>query len=250
MVSVNRSSWRKVASFSTLRDSVYSLVDAHSVADATSLVSNKFSLDTVATFQEDQLAAKIIIGFTLSIQNLEPLAFLISRNKVVKSSDPTNLKSRPDDIAFFRFICVMNSLSVNNRITTAPDLYFQFCMKLPRSIYEVTEDTANLIESLSVSNLPGSTVRSLNGCFSIAGIDTNIRQSTPPPSATSTTNLSSPAMQFCMSSDNNSQHNTKGYYGGMTFLHNQKEFNITFGSSPTILHNDPAGPDFLSTQKV
>ena len=185
-MSINRSSWRKAASVGTLHDSVYSLVDAHSVVDVISLVSNELSLDTGVSFQEAQSVAKTIIISTLFIQNLEPLAFLTSRNKVVKISDPADLKSRPDDITFFRFRCVMNDSSVDNRFTTVPDLYFQFYMRFTQSIYDITADMANLIESLSVSN-PPVTARSLNDCFSITGIDVNINYSIPPPSTTSTT---------------------------------------------------------------
>ena len=52
MVLVNRSYWKEAASFGTLHDSVYSLVDAHSIADVISLVSNELPLDTGAAFQE------------------------------------------------------------------------------------------------------------------------------------------------------------------------------------------------------
>ena len=52
MVSVNMYYWGKAISFGTVRDSVYSLLDALSVADVMSLVSNKLSLDNGTVFQE------------------------------------------------------------------------------------------------------------------------------------------------------------------------------------------------------
>ena len=120
----------KAASFGTIRDLVYYLVDAHSVVDVISLIYNKLPLDTGATCQKAHSAAKLIIGSTLSIHNQELLAFITSRNNVVKLSDPTDIKSRPEDITFFRFGCVVNSLSINNTATTVPDLSFHFCLKL------------------------------------------------------------------------------------------------------------------------
>ena len=90
---------KKSASFSTLKDTIYSLADVHSVADVISLVSNEPSVDTGAVFQED--VAKSTIDGSLSIANLEPLDFLTSSNKVVKIDDVSDLKNRPDIISFF-----------------------------------------------------------------------------------------------------------------------------------------------------
>ena len=114
----------------TLHNSVYSSVDIHSVVNVISLVSNDLSLDNVAEFQEAQSVVKLIIESTLSIQNLESLAFFTSRNKVVKISKFTDLKSFPEDITFCWFRCIMNSSSVDKRVSVIPDLSFQVCMKL------------------------------------------------------------------------------------------------------------------------
>ena len=77
MASVSSLSWEKSASFCTLHETIYSLADFYSVADVISLVSNDLSLDTGATFQEAQSLAKSVIENSLSITNLEPLAFLL-----------------------------------------------------------------------------------------------------------------------------------------------------------------------------
>ena len=158
------------------------------------LLSNKIPLDTGVAFQEVQLLTKTVIGSTLSLQNLEPLVFLTSRNKVVNISDPTDLKSRPDDITFFRIRCVMNGSFIDKIVTTIPHLSFQFCLRLPQSIYDITAYTANLIKSLSVSYPPVTTTRSVNSCFSVTCIDVTINQSTPCPSTTSRVTFFSPAM--------------------------------------------------------
>ena len=123
-------------------------------------------------------------------------------------------------------------------------------MRLTQSIYNITADTAIPIESPSVSNPPGTTARSLNYCFAIKGIDINIKQSTPPPSTTSTATFPSPAIKLRMPSYNKSQQTAKSYRGGMTFLNNQEEFNINFASSPTILPSNLMSPNYLSTQKL
>ena len=103
MASVSSFSWGKSASFCTLHDTIYSLADFHSVADVISLVSNEISLDTGAAFQEAQSVAKYVIENSLSITNLEPLAFLTSSGKLVNIDGVSDQKSRPEDIAFFSF---------------------------------------------------------------------------------------------------------------------------------------------------
>ena len=93
----------KSASVCTLKGTIYSLIIIHSVADVISSASNELPLDTWTVFQEVQPVAKSIIDCLLSIANLEPLNFLTSSGKVVKIDDVSDLKNRPDDIAFFRF---------------------------------------------------------------------------------------------------------------------------------------------------
>ena len=58
------------------------------------------------------------------------------------------------------------------------------------------------------------------------------------------------AMQLFMSSHNKLLQTTKGYYGGITFLDNQEEFNLIFGLSPVILPSDPMSTDELLTHKL
>ena len=101
MTSVNRHSWKKAASVGTLKNLVYSLVDAHSVTYVIFLVSNEFPLDTGSAFQEAESAVKLIIDSTLSVNHLEPLAFLTLKNKVVRVDEADGLKSRPEDSSFF-----------------------------------------------------------------------------------------------------------------------------------------------------
>ena len=76
ITSVNGHYWKKAASFGTLENLVYSLVDAHSVADVISLVSSDLPLDNGSAFQETERAAKLIVDSTLSVNHLKPLSFL------------------------------------------------------------------------------------------------------------------------------------------------------------------------------
>ena len=58
-------------------------MDFHSVAEVTSCMSNEISLDTGSAFQAAQTTTKNIMDSMLTIQHLEPVAFLNSNNTVV-----------------------------------------------------------------------------------------------------------------------------------------------------------------------
>ena len=76
MASMNSDPWKKSASFSTLVTAVENLVEAHSVADVTSLVSGELPIDTCVAFQELASAAKLIVDSILDIGFLNPVAWL------------------------------------------------------------------------------------------------------------------------------------------------------------------------------
>ena len=102
------------------------------MSDIISLVSNKLHLGTGTDFQEAQSTAELIVGKVLLTNNLEPLAFLTSAGKFAKlTGGAEDLKTRPEDITFVRFHCVMDSLSVYSRVTCANNVFFHFSLRLP-----------------------------------------------------------------------------------------------------------------------
>ena len=55
MASLNSAAWKKSASYQTLRNSVYSLLEANTVADIVTLVSNELPMNTSAAFKKHSL---------------------------------------------------------------------------------------------------------------------------------------------------------------------------------------------------
>ena len=53
-----------------------------------------------------------------------------------------------------------------------------------------------------------------------------------------------------MSTQTKTQSTKQGYYGDLTFLDSQEEFNITFGNYPTILPSNPTATDYLSPRRL
>ena len=100
-------------SFGTLFNTVSNLVDAHSVADIISLVSNELPIDTSTAYQEAQAASKSIVDSVLNINNLEPLAFLNSTGAIVSITDFGDFDKWSPDVSFVRFHCNMDGSSVD-----------------------------------------------------------------------------------------------------------------------------------------
>ena len=140
--SINSHSWRKLASYESFKRNVYSLATARTVVDLISMVSNVLPQDTGAAFQEAQSAAKMVMDNAILVSNLEPLVFLTLVGKVANIKDAIDLKSRPEDISFLRFNCVVNGAAIDSRVITVNPLSFQFSPKLPQYIYDITAYTA------------------------------------------------------------------------------------------------------------
>jgi len=104
MEHVTLPAWRKAASFDNLRNTVYTLVEAHSVVDVMALViASELPIDTGAAFREAQAAAKMVTDSAFDINNLTPSAFLASEGKHLRFSPAAALADRPEDITFFCF---------------------------------------------------------------------------------------------------------------------------------------------------
>ena len=133
------------------------MIGSHSVAGVISLVSSELPLDTSSSFQEAQAASKLVLDSIVSIDNLEPLAFLDSRGASVSMSDFSDLEKRPSDVSFVRFRYNMNGQAVDGRVISTPDFFFSFCLKLPLHKYDTTSKTAMLVTTPSVSSNSGGT---------------------------------------------------------------------------------------------
>ena len=165
MSSVNSHSWRKSASYKSLKYNVYSLVTAHTVADLISMVSNVLPQDTGAAFQEAQSAAKMVMNNAILVSNLEPLVFLTLTGKVTNIKDASDLKRWPDDISFLRFNCVVDGAAIDSRVVTVNPLSFQFSLKLPQYIYDITVDTFTPVVKVCITHVPNNVAKSLTNQF-------------------------------------------------------------------------------------
>ena len=165
MFSVNSHSWKKSASYESLKRNVYSLAIAHTVADLISMVSNVLPQDTGGAFQEAQSAAKMVMDNAILVSNLESSAFITSAGKVANIKDTIDLKSRPDNISFLRFNCVVDGAAIDSRVVTVNPLSFQFSLKLPQYIYDITADTATPVVKVCITPVSNNVVKSLTAQF-------------------------------------------------------------------------------------
>jgi len=263
---VTMPAWRKAASFDNLRNTVYTLVESHSVADVMALVASELPIDTGAAFQEAQAAAKLVTKGALDIDYLTPNAFLSSKGKELKFSPEAALADRPADITYFRFQCDLDGPAADGRIQTAGTLSFQYCLRFPQHIYHVNEGKVEemilsprklkgmnpmdkFMENLgtSVYNTPAkklfqteleddTAAASDNGSdnedASFAG---SVAQKDP--SAALTTQLLSPKMKLMHGKDETDYR--KGYFGPLTFFNTHADFFAIFGANPNMLAANP-----------
>jgi len=134
MEHVTMPAWRKAASFDNFRNTVYTLVGAHSVADVMALIANELPIDTGAAFSEAQAAARMVTDSAFNIDNLTLSAFLASEGKHLNFSPAAALADRPEDITFFCFQYDLDGPAADARIQTAG-----ICLRFPQHFYHVKE---------------------------------------------------------------------------------------------------------------
>ena len=272
MEHVTMPAWKKAASFDNLRNTVYTLVEAHSVADVMALVASELPIDTGAAFQEAQAAAKLVAKGALDIDYLTPSAFLSSNGKELRFSPDAVLADRPADITFFRFQCDLDGPATDGRIQTAGTLSFQFCLRFPQHIYHVNEGRVEelissprkpkgmnsmdkFMENIGTSAY-GTPAKKLfqteledgaeahgNGSDHDDGTSATGGVARTDPGVTLTTQLLSPKMKMLHGKDETEFR--KGYFGPLTFFNTHADFFAIFGTNPNMLASNP-----LSAQTV
>ena len=274
MAHVNEVVWKKAASFENLCNTAHSLLDAHSTADIMALIAKEIPMDTGAAFQEAQAAAKVVTDNVFNIDNLHPNAFLNSDGKMLKFAPTVELSERPEDLTFFRFQCDLDGQEVDKRVTMAGDFSFQFCLRLPQHLFNVTDNT---VEDISVSpgkkregeaktmedfwkDMDGYGTPTKQVLFGdeenkdeedeahilnedgerdfraeVARDDAKAAAARRGKART----LTSISPKFKGMVGKNDKAHRKGYYGQFLFLNSQYEFHKTFGNKPVILPSNP-----------
>ena len=251
MASINSQAWKKSACLTSLRTSVYNLVESHTVADLISLISHELPLDTGASFQAAELAANAIVTNICKVDHIEPVAFLNSAGTQVVISDPDDLDSRPADITFLRLRCTLDGAAFDKRITKVEPIVFQFCLSLPQHFYDTDDKTYEPITPIPASNRINTIARSVLGSFA-AG---ETAPSTPPTnsniaSSPTASSIKSPVMKLFVSAGSSTNTSIKkGFYGPLTFLDSQADFDSTFGINPRLLPTNPSNIDSSHLQR-
>ena len=107
----------------------------------------------------------MVMDNALLVSNLEHLVLLTSTGKIAKIDDAINLKCRPEDNFFLRFNCVVDGTEIDSRVITVNPLSFQFSLKLPQYIYNVTVNTATLVVKVCITPAPSTVAKSLTNLF-------------------------------------------------------------------------------------
>ena len=251
--------WKRGSTFDHLATVMRNLSETHDTADIMTTIANEVPISTETAAAEAEEIAARVRKQVFCVDNLSGTRFMFGDGKKVTNMTDGGLDSRPNDIAYFGFQCMLNATeSVDERITQEP-LNLHYSLKLPQSMYnpetkQVEEifstpgkrDRALLTQGMG--RLFSTPVRRIN-FETVTDKDGNDNdkedegETKEPGEATNSITsqvITSPKMSRLLSSgEKGSNNNRIGYYGPLTFLDNQSEFAITFGVKPHMLPINP-----------
>ena len=254
MAPVTEDGWKKSASFESLSSTVRGQIEIQNTADLISVISQEIPIDVTTAFMESTLVKEKIMSSMTDIGNLAGLAFLHSDGKKAKNLASCDLKDRISDLNYIKLGCSLDGSAVDTRVCQSP-IDFQFCLKLPQSLYNT--GTGTVVPGSSPKRVPKQTTnpQSLSspreklifgsdekGSDDPASDDSENEGNTNTPSKKTPAQVT-PKMSRLFGSSNNTA-TISSFFGSTSFLDDQMIFDATFGSNPLILDSQPtkSGP--------
>ena len=199
-----------------------------SIPELVSVVANEMPIDTTTAYVEATETMDLIVSSVLKIENLVGNAFLMSEGRMAKSLSSLVLADRIKDIAYVRFVCHLDTEQLDGKVSQSPGS-FHFCLKLPQSYYD--PGTKLITDIFSPTNsLKNGPTNSSPGGVNLFATPTQPNINTP---VATTPNMD----RLIRMSKNNNQ--VISYFGPMTFLDCQTDFDAVFGREPTIYSSNP-----------
>ena len=191
---------------------------------------------------------KIMDSMT-DINNLVGLAFLHSDGKKAKNLASCDLKDRLIDLTYIKLGCTLDGSMVDTRVCQSP-IDFQYCLKLPQSLYDTGTGSVVPISSPKRVTKDMTQTQSLSSprkklIFDNVSNDakdpvdmdggTGLGTSTPPPTSIVPV---TPKMSRLFGSPFSAS-TVSSFFGSMSFLDAQDSFDNVFGLKPFILDTQP-----------
>ena len=211
-------------------------------------------MDTYSALQDSEKQLFAILKSAFDVTNLTASAFLDSSGKSVKLTSEA-LKDRPDGITYFRFNCNIDPAFHDIRVDQDP-LCFQFSLRLPQQHYDKTTRVVQDISSPTVQlKKPEAKSTGVAAILDNANIEPTLFATPTKPIHDDLDDINNtlgtadtPKMSVLFKKQNNNV--MIGYFGKLSFLDNQTDFAVTFGSKPTLLPPNPTSREHTVTAKT
>ena len=269
MPPLNDPTFKKGGAFAQLEEKALAVAKEVKVADVITMISELLPIDCSAALQTAEGVGKAVNAAVYNINNLEPIAFVNQKGETKKVKERGSLKDRAADITHFRFLCVINPSIIDSRLNGVDELTFKLCFALPQHLLTMDTEKVTLLSSPS---LKGTRTKRTLVSITVDDDDNDGRDDTArrlnlateetedgntdltpiskrPKSNEDSTSIASPKMKMFLQSNDTSSGTKKGFFGPLTFLDNQDNFNATFGTNPTIYNEQPFGRNNKRTQK-
>ena len=132
--------------FESLSSTIRGQIDIQNTADLISVVSQEIPINVTTAFMELIRVKEKIMASTTDISNLTGLAFLYSDGKKAKNLASCDFKNRVGDLTYIKSGCTLDGSAIYTRVYQSP-IDFQYCFRLPESIYDPSKSTVVLISS-------------------------------------------------------------------------------------------------------
>ena len=234
MAPIEGDAWKKSASFESLSSTIRGQMESYSSADLISVISQELPVDVTTAFMESMKIKDTMVSSMTNIDTLSGISFLHGNGQKSKSLASGEAKDRIEDLCYIKLSCYLDGSTVDKRISQ-PGIDLQFCLKLPQSSYD--PNTGDII-SLATPGTPAKPSPHSPKTKLVFDADSDDSSSTPVKPATPTKNAVTPKMSRLFGSTSSGQTITS-YFGSMSFLDDQVEFDKIFGENPVILGVNP-----------
>jgi hypothetical protein len=241
--------WKRGSTFDHFAAVMKNLSETHDTADIMTTVANEVPISTETAAAEAEEVAARVRKQVFCVDNLFGTRFMFGDGKKVTTLKDADLDSRPQDIAFFGFQCMLDAQETVDKRITQDSLSLHYSLKLPQGLYN--PETKKVEE---IFNSPGRKDREvitqgMGRLFATPSkrldFDADVEEGEEDANDEQEKNrdavtFASPKMSKLLNSgEQGGKNNRIGYYGPLTFLDSQSEFVNTFGKKPHMLPINP-----------
>ena len=184
-------------------------------------------IDVTTAFMESSKIKDTMVSSMTDIDTLSGISFLHGNGHTYKSVTLCDAKDFIEGLCYINLGCYLDDNTVDKRISQ-PGIDIQFCLKLPQSSYDTStgEITVLTTPGTPAKSTPHSPAKKL--IFNAGSDDDDSASVSSPAKSVNTPHAVTPKMSRLIGSASSGDTVTS-YFGPMSFLDDQKEFDTIFG---------------------